>query len=548
MAGGTVGIMTWEYNETTRVLTISGNGAMISYSTASNVPWYDYIPNVSRIVIKDGITSIGEHAFYAANRGSTCTSISIPSTVTSIGNRAFWNLDKVTSPIFLSNVTTIGDYAFKACWSIPEIRLGENLTSVGREAFSECKNVKKIVFRGPKPTLSRDAFSLGFANTSSSANNAIAVVYSSGWASSAVFTPGSYGVIGQYTALSYMLLKDLPPSYSVIPVNVMGVWRASIPRVMRGGVWKELVGWCKDNGVWHRIGGDYEGYDGFAIFFDANGGEGTISPILTDSSARIPDNGFTRSGYVFVGWNTASDGSGTTYSVGQSVTLTANLTLYAIWARQYAVSFNANGGTGTVSTITSTSATITLPANAFSRSGYKFTGWNTAADGSGTSYVPGQVITVSSDLVLYAIWIQQFTISYYKSFNVSYESAWGSPTNYNGSVTDDNGNYHYLLFAVSGSIVPGLLDSFQSNKVSPTYSVTASKGDLFFIQLITKKGTAAVNEIYVNGTRVAGPAQVITWYMDGGVQSNMSIKFEWHTKGTIWSTSDYYWICYITTS
>lgn len=509
--------VSWSLDDTTGILVISGTGAMSTSTSYSSYSWYAYQDKIREVRIGEGVTNIGQYAFY------------------SNGNY-YTNLSKL---ICSSTIQTIEKNSFFGCPGLTKVEFGAGLTTIDGRAFDSCSSLVSITFKGGMPSMpsikqGNSTYRRQFYNIGN------ATIYSTGWASDSVFPSAVRGS----STFTYLLIIG----GSIIPVNVRGVWRESSPYAKVNGIWKKAIAWCKDNGVWHRIGEQYEGYDGLAVFFEPNGGEGCVAPIQTDGAVTIPDNGFTRSGYAFAGWNTAPDGSGTTYSVGQSVTISANLTLYAIWARQYTISFSANGGSGTVATIVTTSATVTLPSNGFTRSGFKFTGWNTAADGSGQSYAEGQSVTLSADMTLYAIWIQQFTISYYKSFNVSYESYWGSPTNYNGSVTDDNGNYYYLMLAVSGSIVPGLLDSFQSNKVSPTYSVTASKGDLFFIQLITKKGTAAVNEIYINGSRVAGPAQVITWYMDGGVQSNMSIKFEWHTKGSIWSTSDYYWICYITTS
>lgn len=75
---------------------------------------------------------------------------------------------------------------------------------------------------------------------------------------------------------------------------------------------------------------------------------------------------------------------------------------------QYTITFDANNGSGdtktqTVST-TSTSATATLDANSFTRSKYRFTGWNTEADGTGTSYANGASIEISDNITLYAQW------------------------------------------------------------------------------------------------------------------------------------------------
>ena len=74
---------------------------------------------------------------------------------------------------------------------------------------------------------------------------------------------------------------------------------------------------------------------------------------------------------------------------------------------KYMITFMANGGTGTdhIQEVDPNAATsVTLDANTFSRSGYSFSGWNTKADGSGTSYSNRQSVTITSDLLLYAQW------------------------------------------------------------------------------------------------------------------------------------------------
>ena len=71
----------------------------------------------------------------------------------------------------------------------------------------------------------------------------------------------------------------------------------------------------------------------------------------------------------------------------------------------YTVTFNANGGTGTMSAQTFTEGEAqTLTRNAFTYDGYAFSGWNTVQGGSGASYTDGQSITVNSDMTLYAQW------------------------------------------------------------------------------------------------------------------------------------------------
>ena len=117
--------------------------------------------------------------------------------------------------------------------------------------------------------------------------------------------------------------------------------------------------------------------------FNANGGTGNTSPQTTNIATALTANTFTRTGYTFTGWNTAADGSGTSYADQATYPFTADTTLYAQWTAlpNHTVTFNANGGTGSTSPQT-TNVPTALTANAFTRTGYTFTGWNTAADGA----------------------------------------------------------------------------------------------------------------------------------------------------------------------
>ncbi len=116
----------------------------------------------------------------------------------------------------------------------------------------------------------------------------------------------------------------------------------------------------------------------YTVTYNANGGTGapgnqtkTYGVDLTLSSTKP-----TRSGYTFNGWNTNSGGTGTNYASGGKYTGNANLTLYAKWTPipVYTIEYNANGGTGTMSSHTTTSS-ATIKDNAFSKTGYTFDGW-----------------------------------------------------------------------------------------------------------------------------------------------------------------------------
>ena len=147
----------------------------------------------------------------------------------------------------------------------------------------------------------------------------------------------------------------------------------------------------------------------YAVTFNNNGGSGApdaqtkwYGETLTLSSTKP-----TRTGYTFSGWNTKADGSGTNYASGGSYTGNAALTLYAKWtAVTYGITYKANGGTGSDQTQTKTygvNATLKA-ANTFSRTNYTFTNWNTAANGSGTTYAAGSTYATNAALILYAQW------------------------------------------------------------------------------------------------------------------------------------------------
>jgi uncharacterized repeat protein (TIGR02543 family) len=159
----------------------------------------------------------------------------------------------------------------------------------------------------------------------------------------------------------------------------------------------------------------------YSVTYDGNGaGSGTVptdaTAYLGGATVTVMDNSgsLTKSGNAFAGWNTAADGSGTNYVAGSgSFAIGANTTLYATWtaATTYSVTYDGNGAsTGTVPTDAAAylgGATATAAANSgnLTKTGYTFDGWNTAADGSGTSYVAGSdSFAVSADTTIYAKW------------------------------------------------------------------------------------------------------------------------------------------------
>ena len=122
-------------------LTISGTGAMKNYDYDSNQSPVYKNSNVKKVVIEDGVTSIGESAFFYC---SSLTSITIPDSVTSIGDYAFFNCSSLTSITIPDSVTSIGESAFYGCSSLTSITIPDGVTSIGNTAFSYCSSLTSI--------------------------------------------------------------------------------------------------------------------------------------------------------------------------------------------------------------------------------------------------------------------------------------------------------------------------------------------------------------------------------------------------------------------
>jgi hypothetical protein len=167
--------LTWTYVEATHTLTISGEGNMIDYIRQSNAPWYSYKDEMTKVIIEEGVASIGVRAFW---RYSGLTSITIPNSVTSIGNYAFYGCSGLTSITIPNSVTNIGERVFDGCsgltsailnckeignWFngntlIQEIIIGDEVTSIGNEAFSGCSGLTSITIPNSVTSIENRAF------------------------------------------------------------------------------------------------------------------------------------------------------------------------------------------------------------------------------------------------------------------------------------------------------------------------------------------------------------------------------------------------------
>ena len=204
--------LTWQLDDNTGTLTISGNGDMLHLKWNTKNSWKDKNDLIKKVIIESGVTSIGDLSFDGCNFSryknlkkieiadgvrkigfrafeyydsySCLKNVELPDSVTEIAKEAFFyckSLNEINLPV---NLVTIGERAFRGCFSLTKIIFNSNLMQIGDEAFSACpyletvtlpqslQNIGKEIFEGCKnlqvinyPRSLKDAYKLGNGNS-----------------------------------------------------------------------------------------------------------------------------------------------------------------------------------------------------------------------------------------------------------------------------------------------------------------------------------------------------------------------------------------------
>ena len=237
----------------------------------------------------------------------------------------------------------------------------------------------------------------------------------------------------------------------------------------------------KSNHVWDKSDPTatlyaYWNVNTYSVAYNANGGSGSMSNSshTYDTAKNLTANAFTKTGYTFAGWNTKADGSGTNYADKASVKNLsaenqATVTLYAKWTPiTYTVKYNANGGSGSMSSSSHTYDTAkNLTANAFTKTGSTFAGWATSASGS----------------VAYADKASVKNLSSTSGATVNLYAKWTASTS---TVTLSEGG---TVTATYGSAMPTITPPTKAGKIFNGYFDASSGGTKYY----NADGTSAKN-------------------------------------------------------
>ena len=142
----------------------------------------------------------------------------------------------------------------------------------------------------------------------------------------------------------------------------------------------------------------------YTVYFESNGGEGSMTPVvlLQGTAYEISDCDFTYENHSFLCWMTSDR---IEYYPGDPIEISSDITLFAQWEGidviSYIVTFDANGGDGSMDSITASDATFSVPDCEFTYENHVFSVW---MDEYGATYKVGEAIEISNDLTLYAVW------------------------------------------------------------------------------------------------------------------------------------------------
>ena len=377
---------------------------------------------LTNVMIPSNVTTIGQSAFHGCSSLTSVTipegviriepytfggcsglaSVTISESVTSIGVCAFQSCSSLTNVTIPEGVTSIESSTFSGCSGLTSVTIPEGVTIVGRGAFNGCNNLTDVYYAGTKAQW--DIISIALDNTPLvNATRHYMSTYTVEYdANGGTNTPNSqtkiHDTVLTLTTSTPTRANASSGSYTVtLNANGGNVSTASLSAARTTSYsFKNWNTAANGSGTSYAPGASYIANADVTLYAQWNSN-------TTTNAVTLPTP--TRSGYTFKGWGTSStDSSGVT----GSYTPSGNITLYAIWRQNnHTVTYNANGGTNAPnaqSKIPGTALIITsdVPTHAF----WFFLGWAESADATTAAYQPGDSFTKDADTTLYAVWLK----------------------------------------------------------------------------------------------------------------------------------------------
>lgn len=147
---------TWYFDSAINKLSINGTGTIINYSEDSESPWSAFNSNIKTAEISDGITGIGEYAFYGCE---SLENVMIPDSVKDIGIYAFAFCTSLTKVDIPNGITCIEENLFQGCTNLKNVTIPDSVLYINYWAFDDCKSLERIVLPNGLKEILNGAFS-----------------------------------------------------------------------------------------------------------------------------------------------------------------------------------------------------------------------------------------------------------------------------------------------------------------------------------------------------------------------------------------------------
>lgn len=281
-----------------------------------------------------------------AFRGTKISTANIPASIQQIGGSAFENCTNLTSVTMNAAVDAIPSNCFNGCSNLKTFIIPDGVKTVSNGAFRYCRNLKEITIPVGVTSIGENAFS-------------------------------------SCTGLEIIHYAGTAADWNAIAI----------------AAGNEVL----DNAV-------LDSPDNYRIIYQFVEGAENPNPKFADKGTALTLQAASKTGYIFGGWY--KEDTFTTRVTTIPAENTENITLYAKWTPiTYSVKFDANGGTGSIAQKSvKYDEAFDIPSTGVSLARYKLVSWNTARDGTGTAFTPGQSVsnlcnTQGVSMTLYAQWV-----------------------------------------------------------------------------------------------------------------------------------------------
>ena len=198
----------------------SGGSAILRYSSSNDNRNSVYRNSVQKIEIGNGVTSIGQNAFYLCY---SLSSITIPNSVTSIGQNAFYLCYSLSSITIPNSVTSIGQSTFSGCSSLVSITIPDGITSIEAQVFYNCSSLASITIPNGVTSIASSVFTSCYSLTSITISNGVTRIANDAfyncYSLSSITIPDSVTSIGQYAFASCYSLSSITIPNSVTSIG-----------------------------------------------------------------------------------------------------------------------------------------------------------------------------------------------------------------------------------------------------------------------------------------------------------------------------------------